>query len=196
MTRRIFCKVLLVAVAVFGLLALSGILLAQGRSDWAFERVKEVQERHTKNLMAKPGVVGTAIGLNDNGRHVVMILLEKPGVPGIPNELEGVPVRQVVTGKFYALKPPTNRPPKPPRALTATAISENQIDLDWKDNRESGVVYNVYRSLTSGGPYTEISIDDVTVSEYPDNGLTAGTTYYYVVTAENRAAALSSHPKR
>ena len=56
MRRRIFCKVLLVVVAVFGVLALSGVLSAQGNSDWAFEHVREVQERHTNRLMAIDGV--------------------------------------------------------------------------------------------------------------------------------------------
>ena len=60
MTRRIFCKVLLVVVAVFGLLVLSGVLSAQGRSEDAFERVRDVQERNTDWLMAMNGVEGTA----------------------------------------------------------------------------------------------------------------------------------------
>jgi len=41
------------------------------------------------------------------------VLLEVPGVPGIPEALEGVPVRPVVTGKIYALKPPADKPDKP-----------------------------------------------------------------------------------
>lgn len=107
MVRRTFCKILLaIVVAVFGISVLSGVLFAQGRSEEAFDRVAEVQERHTKALIARPGVVGTAVGLNDDGGHVVLILLEKAGVGGIPQELEGVPVRVMVTGKFFALKPP------------------------------------------------------------------------------------------
>jgi hypothetical protein len=105
MTRRFFCKVLLVAVAVFGLFVLSGVLLAQGRSEEAFERVREVQERHTDRLMAMDGVEGTAIGFNPNARLSVAVLLERPGVGGIPQELDGVPVHPVVTGKIYALAP-------------------------------------------------------------------------------------------
>jgi len=85
------------------LLVLSGVLSAQGNSDNAFERVKEVQERHTEAMMARQGVVGTGVGLNDQGRHAVVVLLESPGVGGIPQELEGVPVHPVVTGKIYAL---------------------------------------------------------------------------------------------
>ncbi len=115
MTRRIFCKVLLVVVAIFGLLVISSILSAQGRSDDAFERVKAVQERHTDWLMAIDGVVGTAIGFNPNARLSVAVLLERPGVAGIPQELEGVAVHPVVTGEIYALAPPNGRGPKKPK---------------------------------------------------------------------------------
>ncbi len=114
MTRRIFCKVLLVVVAIFGLLVLSGVLSAQGRSEDAFERVREVQERNTNRLMAIDGVVGTAIGLNPNARLSVVVLLERPGVGGIPQELEGVAVHPVVTGEIYALPKP-DKPGKPPK---------------------------------------------------------------------------------
>lgn len=103
MTRRIFCKVLLVVVAVFGLLVLSSILSAQGNRDWAFDHVKEVQERNTDRLMAMNGVEGTAIGYNQNNRLAVKVFTTGPGVRGIPRDLDGVPVQVVVTGKIYAL---------------------------------------------------------------------------------------------
>ena len=115
MTRRIFCKVLLVVVAILGLLALSNVLLAQGNSENAFEHVREVQERNTERLMAMNGVEGTAIGFNPNARLSVVVLLERPGVGGIPQELEGVTVHPVVTGKIYALPKPDGKPGKPPK---------------------------------------------------------------------------------
>ena len=115
MTRRIFCKVLLVVVAIFGVLVLSGVLMAQGRSEDAFERVRAVQERHTDWLMAIDGVEGTAIGFNPNARLSVTVLLERPGVGGIPQELEGVAVHPLVTGKIYALPKPPGTPGKPPK---------------------------------------------------------------------------------
>ena len=89
MLRRVFCKLLLVAIVIFSLLVLSSAVMAQGHSEEAFERVREVQERHTLKLMAKKGVVGTAIGLNDKGRHVVLIFLEKsPRERNFRNELK------------------------------------------------------------------------------------------------------------
>ncbi|MFH1718117.1 MAG: MG2 domain-containing protein [Planctomycetota bacterium] len=103
MTRRIFCKILLVVVAVFALLALPGVVQAQGRSDEALERAKEAQEKHTDELMARPGVVGTAVGLDQDAQPVVLVLLEHGNVPGIPDELERIPVKKMVTGEIRAL---------------------------------------------------------------------------------------------
>jgi hypothetical protein len=114
MLRRVFSKLLLVAVAVFW--AFSGVLLAQGRSADAFERVKQVQEVNTARLLAMEGVEGTAIGLDDNGRLAVKVFTDGPGVAGIPRDLDGVPVKVVVTGKFYAIKgPPEGKGPKTPK---------------------------------------------------------------------------------
>jgi hypothetical protein len=115
MTRRIFCKILLVVVAIFGVLALSGVLSAQGRSENAFERAKDVQERHTPWFMTIDGVVGTAIGLGQGAQPTVLVLLEHGGVRNIPEALEGVPVRPLVTGKIYALPKPPGTPGKPPK---------------------------------------------------------------------------------
>ncbi len=114
MSRRFFCRVLLVVVSVFAVLVLSGILSAQGNSGNAFERVKEVQEKHTAKLMAIKGVVGTAIGCDPQEQPDIKVLVEGPGVAGIPKKLDDVSVEVVVTGKIYALKPGGNgKPPSP-----------------------------------------------------------------------------------
>lgn len=115
--RRLFQAFAVLMVAVC-LLILPGLLSAQGNSDNGFERVKEVQERHTKELMAKEGVVGTGVGLNERGQHAVVVLLET-AIGGIPQELEGVPVYPILTGKMYALPKGGNhggRDPKPTAA--------------------------------------------------------------------------------
>ncbi|UCG58742.1 MAG: fibronectin type III domain-containing protein [Phycisphaerales bacterium] len=195
MSRRILCRILLIVAVIASLLVLSGVLSAQGRSEEAFERVKEVQEAHTERLMAKDGVVGTAVGLDQDNQLAVAILTERPGIAGIPKNLEGIPVQVLVTGKLYALpkpdkppgkpdKPPKDRvPPEPPTSLTAAAEGSSEISLGWADNSESDLShYNVYRSTTSGGPYSRRA-SNVAPSEYLDTGLMPSTTYYYVVTA-------------
>jgi len=196
MTRRIFCKVLLVVVAIFGVLVLSGVLSAQGNRDWAFEHVKDVQERNIDRFMAIDGVEGTAIGYNQNDKLAVKVFTAGPGVRGIPQELDGVPVQVVVTGKFYALPKPgktppgqakKDRPPAAPTGLMATADIDNaKIDLVWAVNNEPDLShYNVYCSGTSGGPYSQIA-SNVTMNSYTDTYL-APSIYYYVVTAVDLA---------
>jgi hypothetical protein len=110
MNRRVFSKILLAVVAILGLLFFSRGLLGQGHGGDAFERVKEVQERHTDRLMEIEGVEGTAIGVDDSDRPAVKVFLENPGVRGIPRDLDGVPIHPVVTGKFYALPKPEGKP--------------------------------------------------------------------------------------
>jgi fibronectin type 3 domain-containing protein len=73
--------------------------------------------------------------------------------------------------------------PAVPTGLQATA-GNAQVSLSW--NASTGATgYNLQRSTTSGGPYTEISTHSATT--YVDSGLTNGTTYYYVVAAVNSA---------
>jgi fibronectin type 3 domain-containing protein len=72
-------------------------------------------------------------------------------------------------------------PPAAPSNLTATA-GDTQVSLTW--SASSGATsYNVKRSGTSGGPYTQIAAP--TSTSYTDTALTNGTTYYYVVSATN-----------
>ncbi|MCH7920809.1 MAG: hypothetical protein IIC50_22895 [Planctomycetes bacterium] len=109
MTRQVFLKAMVTAVAVFGLLVFPSVLTAQGNSASAFARVKEVQERNTDKLLARNGVVGTAIGLSQGGQPVMLVLLEVAGVPTIPDSLEGVQLRPLVIGKIYAVAKPAGK---------------------------------------------------------------------------------------
>ena len=73
--------------------------------------------------------------------------------------------------------------PAAPTNLTATA-GDAQVSLTWSASG-GATSYNVKRSTTSGGPYTQIAAP--TSTSYTDTSLTNGTTYYYVVSAVNSA---------
>jgi hypothetical protein len=73
----------------------------------------DVQRRHTPQLMDIPGVVGTAVGLTEDGHPVVKVFTINDHVQGIPESLEGLPVRTQVTGMFQALTNPAQRQPRP-----------------------------------------------------------------------------------
>jgi len=67
-----------------------------------------------------------------------------------------------------------------PAGLTATVPGNNAISLSW--TAVSGATeYRIYRSTTSGGPYTQIGT--ATTTSYLDTAVNGGITYYYVVTA-------------
>ena len=74
-------------------------------------------------------------------------------------------------------------PPAVPTGLSATP-GHSTVSLNWNDNGEGDLAgYNIYRSTVSGGPYTKQNGTLLSSSDYIDNNVTNGTTYYYVVTA-------------
>lgn len=65
----------------------------------------EVLAAHTPELMAIPGVVGTAESVTKDGRPCILVLLAKstPELRAkLPRRLEGWPVRVEVTGELHA----------------------------------------------------------------------------------------------
>ncbi|MEO7933704.1 MAG: LamG-like jellyroll fold domain-containing protein [Chthoniobacterales bacterium] len=74
--------------------------------------------------------------------------------------------------------------PVAPAALTATA-GYQAASLGWTAS-DGATSYNIKRALVSGGPYTVLATG-VSALSYADANLTAGTTYYYVVSPVNAA---------
>lgn len=69
----------------------------------------------------------------------------------------------------------------PVRGTGLQALTHS-VDVSWTASSSPGVVrYNVYRSTVAGGPYT--SIGSVTGTAFTDLNVTAGATYFYVVTS-------------
>ncbi len=64
----------------------------------------KIQEKHTSRLMAQKGVIGTAVGLDDNGQAAVLLLVEDEATARTaPVTLDGMPVKVEVTGKIVAM---------------------------------------------------------------------------------------------
>jgi hypothetical protein len=75
--------------------------------------VISVQERHTSDLMSIEDVVGTAVGLTEDGRPCILVLtktdiksdaLAKGSKNPLPERIENIPVEIMVTGEIKAFK--------------------------------------------------------------------------------------------
>jgi len=125
---RIVSRLALLAIA---LVFLAAPVLAAAEPEpnpQALARVMAVQDRHTPRLMAPPGVVGTATGLDGAGNPVVKVYVTHAGVAGLPNNVEGVPVVVEVSGKFFALPKPPGGGSKPPR-VDRTAWFDSPVPI-------------------------------------------------------------------
>jgi hypothetical protein len=82
--------------------------------------------------------------------------------------------------------PPDTTPPSAPGSLTATAASSSQVNLSWTASTDNvGVAsYNIYRSRDNAN---FVAVASVTGTSHSDTGLTASTTYYYRVKADDAA---------
>jgi len=60
---------------------------------------------------------------------------------------------------------------------------QHSVTLTWTASTSTVAGYNVYRGVQSGGPYTRINSVLEAPTNYVDNTVESGCTYYYVVTA-------------
>jgi len=66
---------------------------------------------------------------------------------------------------------------------SGVAASEHRADLSWNASADQVIGYNVYRGTRRGGPYSQINNVLEASTNYTDNSVSPGATYFYVVTA-------------
>ncbi len=71
--------------------------------------------------------------------------------------------------------------------LTGTGVAQgsHSVDLSWDAGGGNPVGYNVYRGTVYGGPYEMINTALDASTNYTDNTVVCGKTYYYVATEVN-----------
>ncbi|HXH47937.1 MAG TPA: IPT/TIG domain-containing protein, partial [Terriglobia bacterium] len=67
------------------------------------------------------------------------------------------------------------------------------VGLSWTGSSSPAYGYNIYRSSTSGGPYTRLNSNLLSGTSFSDNNVQAGQTYFYVTTAVNNSNMESSY---
>jgi large repetitive protein len=77
-------------------------------------------------------------------------------------------------------------------SLSAIAISNNAIQLNWNDNPSplyNETAFEIYRSKVTGSGYALIGKTGADILSFLDQALSANTKYYYLVRAVNNTAA-------
>jgi hypothetical protein len=81
-------------------------------------------------------------------------------------------------------------------SLTGSGVATvpHSVTLSWAASSSAGVVgYNVYRSTVSGRSYARITSSPDGNLSYTDSTVSAGQSYFYVVTAVDRTGAESTY---
>jgi hypothetical protein len=77
------------------------------------------------------------------------------------------------------------QPPAAPTDLSASAISQTEIDLFWTDNADNEDGFIIEHSLDGASGWTQIGNVGPNVVTFSDSGLAPGTTHHYRVCATN-----------
>jgi fibronectin type 3 domain-containing protein len=72
-----------------------------------------------------------------------------------------------------------------PQSVNFSGTGSHDVILSWTASTTTGVTgYNVYRGTTSGGESsTPLNSTPISATTFTDEGVTAGTEYYYQVTS-------------
>jgi hypothetical protein len=71
----------------------------------ALDRASRILERNRQDLMSKPAVLGVGLGaLEDNSAPAIVVYIDKtnPAKPQLPDQVDNVPVRIIMTDPFIA----------------------------------------------------------------------------------------------
>jgi hypothetical protein len=70
-----------------------------------------------------------------------------------------------------------------PVTATGVAALPPEVILGWTASSSTVIGYNTYRGTVTGGPYTKLTSSPLAQTNYTDQSVQAGNTYFYVITS-------------
>jgi subtilisin-like proprotein convertase family protein len=163
----------------------ANVKASQPSTEFNNSAISYTDENTTDNANRNPNQYGEYMGLDvKNGKAYVAWVDTRHFYPGSTTNAQKENVGFTVVDFGGACVPPS-----PPTGVTATAASASQINVSWTASA-GATSYNILRSTTSGGPYTQVGTSATT--SFADSGLSCNTTYYYVVQAVGACASGNS----
>jgi hypothetical protein len=106
-----------------------------------------------------------------------------------------VPWKESLDSAEVSAAPKDMTPPAPPTGITVVP-GIGRVFLTWKENSERDLAgYHVYRATRSGGAYERLTDKPLNRSTFSDETVRQGMTYYYVITAVDKAGNESGRSK-
>ena len=127
---------------------------------------------------------GTADLTANQAASVKMEFYSRSGTARAALSWSSASVAKEIVPQRLLYPPATASAPPPPLRLSARAPGSS-VSLAWNAS-PTAATYSVRRGTVEGGPYSQIATALASTS-YTDAAVTAGTTYYYTVTATNSA---------
>jgi hypothetical protein len=99
------------------------------------------------------------------------------------------------SGKISFLSDAENSPHS--ESLRANAAqgeaASHSVSLAWRAGNSNTISYNIYRGVSSSGPYSKINSSPHSQPTFTDASVQGGQTYFYVTTALNKKGKESRH---
>lgn len=114
-TRRAFIAALALGASTISNFAAAAAPDLLDDTHASVRAVKALQDKVTRDLMKLEDILGTAIGLDENGQASLVVYVEQGGrktaehLQSLPGLMNGVPVKVEVTEKFRALARPPGK---------------------------------------------------------------------------------------
>lgn len=142
-----------------------------------------IYRSHLKTFTPGPAnLVGTSLTSDFTDTELTALTTYYYQVTAFDTSLNESPLSHVIT---VTTREPDRVPPAQVMGLTLTAVTDETVTLNWRDNSDPDLSkYRVFRSTSAVfNPEEAGRIGDAFTSSYKDTGLNPNTTYYYIVAA-------------